>query len=96
MANLQQTVTDCLIHQEPYDYRDLENVVFIQDFPERQHAVTHEEELPEFARDLCDLLDKMHVPPSVKQELFKYDFSRAKVMEPSLDSSVAQQPTTVL
>ncbi|ORZ03026.1 tyrosyl-DNA phosphodiesterase-domain-containing protein [Syncephalastrum racemosum] len=63
---------------EPYDYRDLENVVFIQDFPESSHTVAHEKDLPEFARDLCDLLDKMQVPPSVKQELFKYDFSRAK------------------
>ncbi|KAI9310710.1 tyrosyl-DNA phosphodiesterase-domain-containing protein [Dichotomocladium elegans] len=60
---------------ERYDYHDLENVVFIQDFKLLETPVS---DLPEFGKDLCDLLDAMGVPQSVKAELRKYDFSTAK------------------
>ncbi|KAI9494314.1 tyrosyl-DNA phosphodiesterase I [Zychaea mexicana] len=63
---------------ERYDYNDLENVVFIQDFPLLTKHVDSADRLPEFAREIYDLLCHMHVPSSVKTELFKYDFSRAK------------------
>jgi tyrosyl-DNA phosphodiesterase-1 len=62
-----------------YDYEDMENVVFIQDFPllsTPQKSVT---ELPRFARDIVNMLDEMQVPASVKEELMKYDFRKAKV-----------------
>ena len=66
------------IVQEKYDYNDLENVVFIQDFPLLAQAVDAAEKLPRFAREIYDLLGHMQAPPSVKNELFKYDFARAK------------------
>ncbi|KAG2215600.1 hypothetical protein INT45_000962 [Circinella minor] len=62
----------------PYDYRDLENVVFIQDFPLAAKPVESKSQLPRFAQEIRDLLEHMQVPTSVKAELFKYDFSRAK------------------
>ena len=37
------------------------------------------ESLPAFAKNICDLLDQMQVPTSVKDELLHYDFSKAKV-----------------
>ncbi|KAL1934864.1 hypothetical protein VTP01DRAFT_7046 [Rhizomucor pusillus] len=58
-----------------FDYRDIENVVFIQDFPKLQKPV---DTLPTFAKDLEDVLDKLRVPASVKQELYNYDYSKAK------------------
>ncbi|KAI8377756.1 tyrosyl-DNA phosphodiesterase-domain-containing protein [Radiomyces spectabilis] len=58
-----------------WDYKDLENVVFIQDFPQRSEPCS---DLPPFANDICDLLDRMQVPASVKEELYKYDFAKAK------------------
>lgn len=63
---------------ERYDYNDLENVVFIQDFPLASKATTSITHLPRFARDIAELLKQMHVPSSVQGELLKYDFSRAK------------------
>ncbi|KAI7882772.1 phospholipase D/nuclease [Lichtheimia hyalospora FSU 10163] len=63
---------------ERYDYNDLENVVFIQDFPLASKATTSITHLPRFARDIANLLEQMHVPSSVQDELLKYDFSRAK------------------
>ncbi|KAG0171189.1 hypothetical protein DFQ28_004094 [Apophysomyces sp. BC1034] len=63
---------------ERYDYNDLENVVFIQDFPQTTTRLKSFSQLPNFASDLCDLLDLMHVPPSVKEEFLGYDFSKAK------------------
>ncbi|ORX51710.1 phospholipase D/nuclease [Hesseltinella vesiculosa] len=65
---------------EPYDYNELDNVVFIQDFPERPSTdpPCGINDLPQFARDIADLLDRMQVPRSVKQTLAKYDFSKAK------------------
>ncbi|KAF7729254.1 hypothetical protein EC973_004784 [Apophysomyces ossiformis] len=63
---------------ERYDYNDLENVVFIQDFPQNTKPLESVSELPEFAKYIADLLDQMHVPKSVKEELLKYDFSKAK------------------
>ncbi|KAI8139443.1 tyrosyl-DNA phosphodiesterase I [Fennellomyces sp. T-0311] len=63
---------------ERYDYNDLENVVFIQDFPLLAQAVDSPEKLPRFAQDIYDLLGHMRAPPSVKTELFKYNFARAK------------------
>ncbi|ORZ22399.1 tyrosyl-DNA phosphodiesterase-domain-containing protein [Absidia repens] len=64
---------------EPYDYNDLENVVFIQDFPQRYDSSgSSASDLPQFAKDICNLLDEMHVPVSVKNEMKKYDFTKAK------------------
>jgi tyrosyl-DNA phosphodiesterase-1 len=57
----------------------LENVVFIQDFPKFSQPYKSSSELPRFARDICDLLDQMQVPDSVKEELFNYNFDKAKV-----------------
>ncbi|CAO3678969.1 unnamed protein product [Rhizopus stolonifer] len=62
----------------PWDYEEMENVVFIQDFPELTQPLKSEHELPKFAKDISDVLDKMRVPSSVKDELLKYDFSKAK------------------
>ncbi|KAI9248880.1 tyrosyl-DNA phosphodiesterase I [Phascolomyces articulosus] len=64
---------------EPYDYKDLENVVFIQDFPLlKTKPLDSKTQLKPFAREIYDLLGHMQVPSSVQAELFKYDFSRAK------------------
>lgn len=52
--------------------------MFIQDFPLASKAATSITHLPRFARDIADLLEQMHVPSSVQDELLKYDFSRAK------------------
>ncbi|KAG1040269.1 hypothetical protein G6F46_012053 [Rhizopus delemar] len=60
------------------DYEELENVVFMQDFPELIVPLKSESDFPEFAKDICDVLDKMRVPTTVKEELLKYDFSKAK------------------
>ncbi|KAI7901975.1 tyrosyl-DNA phosphodiesterase-domain-containing protein [Cokeromyces recurvatus] len=65
-------------NMERYDYEDLENVVFIQDFPRLKTPHKTFSELPRFARDICDLLDHMQVPNSVKEELLKYDYNKAK------------------
>lgn len=64
------------LSQISFDYRDIENVVFIQDFPKLQKPA---DTLPTFAKDLEDVLDKLRVPASVKQELYNYDYSKAKV-----------------
>ncbi|KAI8879910.1 phospholipase D/nuclease [Backusella circina FSU 941] len=61
-----------------YDYEEMENVVFIQDFPLRSTPPPSATELPRFARDIINMLDEMQVPASVKDELVKYDFSKAK------------------
>lgn len=53
-------------------------MVFIQDFPERASPVASFAQLPRFARDICDLLDHMQVPQSVKENLLNYEFERAK------------------
>ena len=66
------------ITKERYDYNDLENVVFIQDFPLASKATTSITHLPRFAQDIANILEQMHVPSSVQDELLKYDFSRAK------------------
>ncbi|OBZ81552.1 Tyrosyl-DNA phosphodiesterase 1 [Choanephora cucurbitarum] len=63
---------------ERYDYEELENVVFIQDFPKMDTSHASIESLPAFAKNICDLLDQMQVPTSVKDELLHYDFSKAK------------------
>ncbi|KAI8337293.1 tyrosyl-DNA phosphodiesterase I [Chlamydoabsidia padenii] len=66
---------------EPYDYNDLENVVFIQDFPLLNKDGSNGADtvnLPSFAQDLCNLLDEMYVPESVKNEMKNYDFTMAK------------------
>ena len=68
-------------NMERYDYEDLENVVFIQDFPKMTSPVKSVSELPAFARDICELLDHMQVPASVKSELLSFDFSKAKVID---------------
>ncbi|KAG2236996.1 hypothetical protein INT48_001763 [Thamnidium elegans] len=65
-------------NMERYDYEDLENVVFIQDFPKLDRPCKSIAELPRFARDICDLLDHMQVPASVMQELLQYNFEKAK------------------
>lgn len=58
----------------------MENVVFIQDFPKlASPSFKSTSELPRFARDICDLLDHMQVPDSVKEELLNYNFDKAKV-----------------
>lgn len=53
--------------------------MFMQDFPELIVPLKSESDFPEFAKDICDVLDKMRVPTTVKEELLKYDFSKAKV-----------------
>ncbi|KAK4511596.1 uncharacterized protein ATC70_012812 [Mucor velutinosus] len=63
---------------ERYDYEELENVVFIQDFPKVDQPYTSISALPRFARDICDLLDHMQVPASVKDELLNFNFDNAK------------------
>ncbi|KAI8643778.1 tyrosyl-DNA phosphodiesterase I [Parasitella parasitica] len=63
---------------ERYDYEDLENVVFIQDFPKSDTPHNSVSSLPLFARDICNLLDHMQVPSSVKDELLNYNFDSAK------------------
>ncbi|KAL7334984.1 hypothetical protein PS15p_200532 [Mucor circinelloides] len=63
---------------ERYDYEELENVVFIQDFPKVDQPYKSISLLPRFARDICDLLDHMQVPTSVKDELLNYNFDNAK------------------
>ncbi|CAO3618381.1 unnamed protein product [Cunninghamella blakesleeana] len=63
-------------NMESYDYNDLENVVFIQDFPLKPDESNNSK--PAFLNDICDLLDKMQVPTSIKDELVKYDFAKAK------------------
>ncbi|KAI9487203.1 MAG: tyrosyl-DNA phosphodiesterase-domain-containing protein [Benjaminiella poitrasii] len=65
-------------NMERYDYEDLENVVFIQDFPKAKSPCKSFSNLPRFARDICDLLDAMQVPSSVKEELLNYNFDKAK------------------
>ncbi|CEG64799.1 hypothetical protein RMATCC62417_01711 [Rhizopus microsporus] len=62
----------------PCDYEDLDNVVFIQDFPQFTEPLKSTSELPVFAKELYDLLDNMRVPSSVKEELLKYNFEKAK------------------
>ena len=57
----------------------MDNVVFIQDFPQFTEPLKSTSELPVFAKELYDLLDKMRVPSSVKEELLKYNFEKAKV-----------------
>ncbi|CEP13302.1 hypothetical protein [Parasitella parasitica] len=63
---------------ERYDYEDLENVVFIQDFPKNDTPYNSVSSMPRFARDICNLLDHMQVPSSVKDELLDYNFDNAK------------------
>ncbi|KAL9555983.1 hypothetical protein MBANPS3_002097 [Mucor bainieri] len=63
---------------ERYDYEELENVVFIQDFPKVDQPHASISSMPRFARDICDLLDHMQVPASVKDELLNYNFDNAK------------------
>lgn len=53
--------------------------MFIQDFPRLSRPVETISRLPQFARDICELLDHMQVPDSVKEELLNFDFSKAKV-----------------
>lgn len=58
--------------------------MFIQDFPQLKKVgslssnADASPDLPPFAKDLCNLLDEMHVPKSVKDELTNYDFTLAK------------------
>lgn len=54
-------------------------MVFIQDFPKVDQPYKSISLLPRFARDICDLLDHMQVPTSVKDELLNYNFDNAKV-----------------
>ncbi|KAI8992485.1 tyrosyl-DNA phosphodiesterase I [Pilobolus umbonatus] len=61
-----------------YDYEDMENVVFIQDFPQLDKPLQSSSSLPQFALDIYDLLEQMQVPESVKDELLLYDYSKAK------------------
>ncbi|KAI7897075.1 tyrosyl-DNA phosphodiesterase-domain-containing protein [Mucor mucedo] len=82
-------------NMERYDYEDLENVVFIQDFPKRrndQPAIRTTSDLPPFARDICELLDHMQVPPPVKHELLLYDFAKAKAHIVASVSGVFEGP----
>lgn len=65
-------------NMERYDYEELENVVFIQDFPKLSRPCKSISQLPRFARDICELLDHMQVPVSVKEELLLYNFQNAK------------------
>ncbi|KAL0082386.1 tyrosyl-DNA phosphodiesterase I [Phycomyces blakesleeanus] len=65
-------------NMERYDYEDIENVVFIQDFPKLSKKLKAVSELPTFAKDLCDFLDRVRVPASVKEAFLDYDFSKAK------------------
>lgn len=78
MSTFSYTAHIYTIFKERYDYNDLENVVFIQDFPLASKPATSITQLPRFARDIAALLEQMHVPSSVQDELLKYDFSRAK------------------
>lgn len=55
--------------------------MFIQDFPKLDKPCKSIAELPRFAKDICDLLDHMRVPDSVKQELLQYNFEKAKVQQ---------------
>ncbi|KAI8984565.1 tyrosyl-DNA phosphodiesterase-domain-containing protein [Mycotypha africana] len=61
-----------------YDYEDLENVIFMQDFPKLNEPHASFSSMPEFAREIAELLDQMTVPVSVKEAILHYDFSRAK------------------
>ncbi|KAI9033710.1 tyrosyl-DNA phosphodiesterase-domain-containing protein [Phycomyces nitens] len=65
-------------NMERYDYEDIENVVFIQDFPKLSKKLNSVSDLPTFSKDLCHFLDRMSVPPSVKEAFLDYDFSKAK------------------
>ncbi|CAO3651027.1 unnamed protein product [Mucor hiemalis] len=65
-------------NMERYDYEELENVLFIQDFPRLNTPLKSVTDLPSFARDISELLDRMQVPASVKAELLNFDFAKAK------------------
>ncbi|KAG2176438.1 hypothetical protein INT43_005678 [Umbelopsis isabellina] len=61
-----------------YDWNDLENVVFLQDFPMLEgDPAADADALPKFGRDIYEQLYLMGVPISVRTELLKYDFSKA-------------------
>lgn len=53
------------------DWTDMENIVFIQDFPKGQHISTP------FDQVLCEMLSSMKVPNQVILKFKEYDFSQA-------------------
>jgi hypothetical protein len=63
-----------------YDWCELENVVFIQDFPLlKEGPVANADGLPKFGKDIYEQICLMGVPMAVRKELLMYDFSKAKV-----------------
>ncbi|GAB5587517.1 hypothetical protein Unana1_02417 [Umbelopsis nana] len=62
-----------------YDWCELENVLFIQDFPLlKDGPAANEDTLPDFGKDIYEQLSLMGVPMAVKKEILLYDFSKAK------------------
>ncbi|CAO3660682.1 unnamed protein product [Umbelopsis ramanniana] len=62
-----------------YDWCELENVLFIQDFPLLPDGpLESADQLPKFGGDIHEQLGLMRVPATVRKELLLYDFSRAK------------------
>jgi hypothetical protein len=69
-----------LNQQVDYDWCELENVLFIQDFPLlKDGPAANENTLPDFGKDIYEQLSLMGVPMAVKKEILLYDFSKAKV-----------------
>lgn len=63
-----------------YDWKELENILFIQDFPRRTSGrLESAGMLPTFAKEIYDMLTMMGVPKSVVNALLDFDFSSAKV-----------------
>ncbi|OZJ02301.1 hypothetical protein BZG36_05066 [Bifiguratus adelaidae] len=60
-----------------YDYDELENVLFIQDFP-RLTVSRPLEQLPEFGAYLLDFVEKMGVPETVLEAMRAVDYTEAK------------------
>ncbi|KAJ3043500.1 hypothetical protein HDV00_004889 [Rhizophlyctis rosea] len=61
-----------------YDWELLENVVFYQDFPPAPPTKPSGETLGPFGDDLLALLEKMKVPPSVRNRVGEFNFGLAR------------------
>jgi hypothetical protein len=63
-----------LVH---YDWEDLENNIFVQDFPLKKKSSDVSTTEPDFKVYFCSFLADMGIPASVIQALGAYDFSKA-------------------
>ncbi|KAJ3269086.1 hypothetical protein HK104_005185 [Borealophlyctis nickersoniae] len=61
-----------------FDWELLENVVFVQDFPELPTAIPEGSSLGRFGDDLLSVLREMKIPRQVGVAMRKFDFGRAR------------------